>query len=186
MTTATAARHSMQSDCWHTPAAYVEAAREVMGGIDLDPASSEEANRIVRATKFYSAEDDGLRRKWAGRVFVNPPGGLVNEFWLKLIHERAFGGVLQAIWIGYSLEQLQTLQNVNLVTPLQYPMCIPRQRIAFVESEAKQAQRIARLTAQGKKASVRSAPSHANYIAYLGPQIDRFATVFGRFGQMRV
>ena len=34
-------------DEWYTPEIYVRAAREVLGGIDLDPASSDEAQRTV-------------------------------------------------------------------------------------------------------------------------------------------
>ena len=57
----------------YTPAKYIEAARQVMGGIDLDPASNTHAQQIVKATKWHGVNEDGLLQAWHGRVFLNPP-----------------------------------------------------------------------------------------------------------------
>lgn len=191
--TQTQARHSMDSPEWYTPSPFVEAARAVMGGIDLDPASHEEANRTVRAARFYTAEEDGLSRPWYGLLFINPPGGkdskgkaLVPQFWRALMRSWARGEVSQAVWVGYSLEQLQTLQGTGAHhTPIDYPICIPSRRIPFVENEAKKAERMAKLAAQGKNPHGKSQPSHANYITYLGPDVDAFERVFSEFGVVR-
>src|SRR4051794_17958061 len=51
---------------WYTPAAYVEAARGVLGGIDLDPATSDHAQRTVRAAAYHTAETDGVAHPWRG------------------------------------------------------------------------------------------------------------------------
>jgi hypothetical protein len=184
--TANAARHSMDSPEWYTPAPFVEAARRVMGGIDLDPASHPEANRVVKALRFYTAQEDGLRQPWSGRVFVNPPGGAVREFWRTLMTAWLLERVEQAIWIGYSLEQLQTLQSKQraIPSPLDFAMCVPARRIAFVENDAKAAARIAKLQAAGKKAGAATSPSHANYVTYLGNQTSTFVQVFSAFGHV--
>jgi hypothetical protein len=149
-TTSRAARHSKKSPEWYTPAEYVEAARLAMGGIDLDPASSRLANKIVKADAYFDEKSDGLSHPWHGRVFLNPPGGIVGAFWEKLVAEYTSGRVTQAVWVGYSLEQLQVLQRFHR-TPLDFPMCVPRRRIAF----------------EFPGRPERRSPTHANYICYL-------------------
>lgn len=82
----------------YTPARYIEAARLVMGTIDLDPASCAKANEIVKATKFFAEENNGLMKPWRGNVWLNPPyGGTAGEFIAKLISEIQVKSVDQAL-----------------------------------------------------------------------------------------
>ena len=64
----------------YTPPAIIEGIRTILGGIDLDPASSVEANTVVKANRIYTIEDDALTQRWvAETVWCNPPfnnGGL--------------------------------------------------------------------------------------------------------------
>lgn len=180
-----AGRHSMDTPEWYTPTMFVDAARVAMGDIDLDPASHPEANERLQIPRIFTESDNGLEQDWFGRVFINPPGGLVPEFWRKLLKEYQACRVDQAVWIGYSLEQLQTLQNVAAThTPMDFPTCFTKKRIAFVENTAKQAARFEKLRAQGKKPSIISSPSHSNYITYLGARRDEFRAAFSQFGQV--
>jgi hypothetical protein len=71
---------------WFTPAEYIEAARRVMGSIDTDPASCPTANRIVKASLFYTSEDDGLLFDWPGNVWLNPP---YNMPWIERFIDKA-------------------------------------------------------------------------------------------------
>jgi hypothetical protein len=82
----------------YTPAIYIEAAREVLGEIDLDPASCAAANEVVKAKWYFTAKDNGLSRDWRPRVWLNPPyGGEAGEFVKKLMGEMAEGKVFAAI-----------------------------------------------------------------------------------------
>ena len=69
-------KHLSESREHYTPPSIIRRARSVMGGIDLDPASSAEANEVVRARRYYTIEANGYEQRWSGRVLLNPPGGL--------------------------------------------------------------------------------------------------------------
>jgi len=70
---------------WYTPPEYIESANKVMGDIDLDPASSDIANKIVNAAIYYSKDNDGLNKPWEGKVWMNPPyaSDLIKKFAVK-------------------------------------------------------------------------------------------------------
>lgn len=169
--------HSSRSDNWHTPREYVEAVRAVFGGvIDLDPASSAQANSVVRATSYWTESDDGLSKPcWYGNVYLNPPGGkrgnrsLAGLFWSKLMEQRSVLG--QAIYMGFSAEHMQSTQKPGQRSILDFPFCVPAKRIRFVDPTG-----------------LKSSPSHSNVIAYVPGIVDntdKFLEVFARFGKVR-
>lgn len=94
---------SSETDDWYTPRDIIEAAREAMGGIDLDPASCIAAQRVVAAGQYYTKAIDGLRTDlpWAGNVWLNPPYGRgdssAGAFVNRLVREFCSGSVTQAV-----------------------------------------------------------------------------------------
>lgn len=186
------AKHSMLSPERYSPSPVVEAARALMGGIDLDPASCAMANRTVRAARYITREEDGLAQEWHGRVWLNPPGGkyrdkagksrgLVPAFWRRLLEEMRAGRVSEAVWLGYSLEQLATLQGDGGWPrgPLWHAagVCVCRARLEFLEPR------------EGELDPVPlTSPTHANFVAYLNPHSKRagvaFLEHFERFGEV--
>jgi len=65
--------HSSKSVEWYTPKEIIDPVRSILGQIDLDPASCEEANAIVSATVYHNKRNNGLAQPWCGLVYCNPP-----------------------------------------------------------------------------------------------------------------
>lgn len=156
-----------KSNEWYTPIPYIEAARRVMGNIDLDPASCDFANKTVKATRYYNKEENGLMYPWVGTVFLNPPYGKTEsgESLLKVFTTR----LIQQYEAGITTEAI-SLIPVNTATrwfvPLwQFPICFPVKRIRFN-------------TALGKS----DGAAFPTCLVYLGLQEERFIEVFSRFG----
>ena len=72
---------------WYTPRQYLDAALQVMGAIELDPASSDRAQAHVQAEDYFTLETDGLEQSWFGRVFLNPPYRMpdIKRFVFKMV-----------------------------------------------------------------------------------------------------
>ena len=112
---------------WWTPIEYMESVREVMQHIDLDPASCEKANAVVRAATFYSEEDDGLMQPWFGKVFMNPPYSTNKPFAEKMIAEYEAGNVEEAI-VLLGAHAIETKWFANY---WDYVLCFTGHRIKF-------------------------------------------------------
>jgi phage N-6-adenine-methyltransferase len=71
---------SSEESCWITPPEIVQKVKNVLGEIDLDPATSLEANKIVGANRIFTVEDDALKQEWkCSTFFLNPPYGKVGN-----------------------------------------------------------------------------------------------------------
>ncbi len=148
---------------WYTPAEYVKAVQAVMGGIDLDPASSEAANRVVGAADYYTAADDGLSQPWAGRLFMNPPYAqpLVDRFCTRMAREFRNGHVTEACVLINNATETNWFQEVAGQATA---MSFPRGRVKFWHPEKE------------------AAPLQGQAIVYMGPNVAGFRAEFLRFG----
>lgn len=195
-----------------TPEHIVELGREVLGGaIECDAASSAYWNRwVVKARAYFDEERSALspefERLWTmvngaplySTFSINPPGGLVKEFWRFGTHRWLEGSAV--FWVGFSLEQMGYLSRAGLMWPGFRRAVLPK-RLAFLQrrrdaiaaalekadAAAKKGDlgTAARLTARAGGLALdpdgppvpATAPTHSNYLALLpsdGAQVERF------------
>lgn len=165
-----------KSNEWYTPARYVEAARSVMGSIDLDPASCKEANMVVKAARYFTQHDNGLAQDWiAKNVWLNPPyssphsapgknggqlKGQTGLFLAKLIRHVEQGDIQQAIIC------VNADTNRSWFRPLwEHPICFADHKIWFNRPN---------LPPQGQ--------FFGAVFVYFGTNEQRFIDIFSEFG----
>jgi len=158
--------HNSVENEWYTPPEYIEAARVAMGGIDLDPATSEKAQQTVKAKKFYTADDDGLSKAWKGRVWLNPPYSkdLIGKFCDKLAESVEGGKVTAAILLVNNATDTAWFHRVAGKASA---VCFVKGRIAFHDSNGEP---------KGK-------PLQGQMAMYFGGYPQVFAKEFGGLGE---
>lgn len=78
-------KYQNQTDEWATPRTLTRPLADAVGGFDLDPASGAEDE--PHADVQFTAEDDGLRQDWFGKVFCNPPFSDKDDWLKKAVQE---------------------------------------------------------------------------------------------------
>lgn len=161
---------SSETNEYYTPSEYIEAARSVMGGIDLDPASHPKAQQTIKAAKYFAEADDGLSQEWIGRVWLNPPYGKTGSesnqgLWAqRLIDQHQNGNATEGIVlvraaVGY--DWFEKLWDA-------LPVCFARKRLSFTKSDG---------TDDGQS-------KQGTAFFYVGPDPTRFIEVFRQFGRV--
>jgi phage N-6-adenine-methyltransferase len=132
------------------------------GSLDLDPCSDSEDNPNVPAKKVYTEQTNGLAHDWiADSVFVNHPYSNSKD------------------WIPYAASQYEMGNSKEIILLIKldistkwwnsiskYPWIAVNKRLKFGD---------------GKNAA-----PFQSAIIYLGTDLDRFKSVFGKYGPMYV
>jgi hypothetical protein len=148
----------------YTPAKYIEAAREVLGRIDLDPASSKQAQKVVKARKMFTAREDGLEQEWNGNIWLNPPyhRELGPAFIKKLLEEIAAGRTKEAILLNNNGTDTDWFKDA---APICASVCFTVGRVKFLQPNG-----VAVLPTQGQA------------FFYFGRRVSKFEGVFCSIG----
>lgn len=159
MTNAVLPQHLSTSNERYTPTAIIEPVRAALGGvINLDPASCWEANKTIKAERYYSPErnEDGLLMPWYGNAFCNPPYGKHRSgvsnllLWTKVLTEKYRKGEFdQMIYLVNAATGDAFFREIWDHADL---VCFPFKRIRFNDE-------------QGKPLTQ---PPNANVLAYFG------------------
>ena len=146
---------------WYTPYYIIENARAVMGGIDLDPASSKLANETVRAKEYYTIEDDGIKKDWYGRVWLNPPYSQpdISNF-AKAVTSKSYDEIMILVNNATETDWFRMMAEISEA------ICFINKRLKFIDRDGKPS----------------GSPLQGQAIIYRGNNIDGFIKKFKENG----
>ena len=157
--------HNSGDEEWFTPGEIADAGHRLMGGVDLDPASNAVANDVVRASRYYDRQADGLRQPWAGRVFLNPPyvNKVIAAFVDRLLDHVRRGDVTQAVVLTNNATETPWFQNLATEATV---ICFPLGRVHYWRADDRKL----------------SSALQGQAILYFGERRDQFAEIFVPMG----
>ncbi len=146
----------------YTPAPVIEKVREVLGTIELDPATCRMAQETVKAETYYTEEDDGLGKPWSGCVFLNPPYGMpqIREFTDKLIEDLP--NITEAILLTNDQTDTKWWHKCAINATL---ICMPKGRLRFYTPDIEE-----------------TSPTNGQTFFYYGANESKFKKVFSDTG----
>ena len=149
-----------RTDCWNTPRDFVADVIQFFDGkIDTDPCCNDKDNPNVPATVLFTESDNGLAQDWHGKVFMNHPYS-DSKTWVPYAAMQYESGnaseMVLLIKLDVSTKWWQSVAN--------YPWIAINKRLKFGNG--------------------RGAAPFQSAIIYLGKNLDRFNTVFGKYGTL--
>jgi ParB family chromosome partitioning protein len=133
---------SRDSNAWFTPPKYVKMVTEVLGGIDLDPFSCAEANKVVKAKRIFTERDSAFEGYWAEdflspvSVFMNPPygRGIMEKAIEKFRSAYRQGDITEAVVLVNGSTETKWFQAMVVDCSA---MCLVAGRISFYNTDGK-------------------------------------------------
>lgn len=80
---------SSASDNWATPPEFFASIEKEFGKFDLDVCASASN---AKCKVYFTEKDDGLRQRWSGKIWMNPPYGRTIGKWMKKAYDSARSG----------------------------------------------------------------------------------------------
>lgn len=105
-------------DDFYTPIEIVNAAREAMGGIDLDAASHWRANYEHKIPEYFHVHRSAFENDWYGKVWLNPPYGN-NKPWFDRMMQFIENGAIEQlcmispVWVFNTQQALPIMKKVS-------------------------------------------------------------------------
>lgn len=145
---------------WYTPPIIVARVLDFFDEIDLDPCSNSRETPNVPATRHFTKADDGLSRRWSGRVYMNPPYGREIGQWVSKLCDEYERRNIEA---GIALLPART--DTDWFRRLRdYALCFIDGRLTFIGAA--------------------NAAPFPSLLAYVGDEVARYAEVMADLGDV--
>lgn len=121
-------RTDRTTDDWITPKSIIDA----LGPFDLDPCASA-TQPWKTANKMIQPPNDGMKTKWLGRVWLNPPYGNETFRWVNRLIEHGNG-------IAFIFARTDTSLFHELVFPVADAILFMKGRVTFAKPDGRPGQ----------------------------------------------